>query len=39
VPEVRHPGRLPGRADVLIVGGGITGVSLLYWLRGGWPTH
>jgi glycine/D-amino acid oxidase-like deaminating enzyme len=25
---------LPERADVLVIGGGITGVSLLYWLRG-----
>ncbi|HSR23536.1 MAG TPA: FAD-dependent oxidoreductase, partial [Candidatus Eisenbacteria bacterium] len=30
----RYPGRLPERADVLVVGGGITGVSLLHWLRG-----
>jgi formamidopyrimidine-DNA glycosylase len=30
----RRAGRLPQRADVLIVGGGITGVSLLHWLRG-----
>ncbi|HEY4867740.1 MAG TPA: FAD-dependent oxidoreductase [Candidatus Dormibacteraeota bacterium] len=25
---------MPERADVLVIGGGITGVSLLYWLRG-----
>jgi gamma-glutamylputrescine oxidase len=31
---VRRAGRLPERADVLVIGGGITGVSLLYWLRG-----
>ncbi|HEY7201595.1 MAG TPA: FAD-binding oxidoreductase [Candidatus Dormibacteraeota bacterium] len=30
----RHPGALPERADVLIVGGGITGIGLLHWLRG-----
>jgi gamma-glutamylputrescine oxidase len=30
----RYPGRLPERADVLVVGGGITGVSLLRWLGG-----
>ncbi|HXM56215.1 MAG TPA: FAD-dependent oxidoreductase [Candidatus Dormibacteraeota bacterium] len=30
----RYPGRLPERADVLVVGGGITGVALLHWLRG-----
>jgi gamma-glutamylputrescine oxidase len=30
----RHPGHLPDRADVLVVGGGITGVALLHWLRG-----
>src|SRR5438105_4935621 len=29
-----HPGELPARVGILIVGGGITGVSLLYWLRG-----
>ncbi|MFZ0215048.1 MAG: FAD-dependent oxidoreductase, partial [Candidatus Dormiibacterota bacterium] len=26
-------GTLPERADVLVIGGGIAGVSLLYWLR------
>ncbi|TAN33957.1 FAD-binding oxidoreductase [bacterium] len=31
-PTERYPGRLPGRADVLVVGGGITGVSLLHHL-------
>src|ERR1700736_1287693 len=30
----RYPGRLPERAEVLVIGGGITGVSLLHWLRG-----
>jgi gamma-glutamylputrescine oxidase len=34
VPPRRWPGRLPERADVLVIGGGITGVSLLHWLRG-----
>ncbi len=33
VPPRRHSGPLPVRADVLIVGGGITGVGLLWWLR------
>jgi gamma-glutamylputrescine oxidase len=32
-PAERYPGRLPERADVLVVGGGITGVSLLHHLR------
>ncbi len=31
-PTERYPGRLPERADVLVVGGGITGVSLLHHL-------
>src|SRR6266705_6373747 len=31
-PPERYPGRLPERADVLVVGGGITGVSLLHHL-------
>ena len=31
-PQERYPGRLPERADVLVVGGGITGVSLLHHL-------
>ena len=30
-----HPGVLPERADVLVVGGGITGVALL---AASWPT-
>src|SRR6202049_4687499 len=31
-PPERYPGRLPARVDVLVVGGGITGVSLLHHL-------
>jgi glycine/D-amino acid oxidase-like deaminating enzyme len=31
-PPERYPGRLPQQADVLVVGGGITGVSLLHHL-------
>jgi len=31
-PGTRYPGELPASADVLIVGGGITGVSLLHHL-------
>ena len=34
VPPRRHPGGLPERAEVLIVGGGITGLALLRWLPG-----
>ena len=33
-PEERYPGRLPDKADVLIVGGGIAGTSLLWHLTG-----
>ena len=33
-PEIRGRARLPGRAGILIVGGGITGVSLLRQLPG-----
>src|SRR6202022_4780961 len=32
-PDERYPGRLPAQADVLVIGGGITGVSLLHHLR------
>jgi gamma-glutamylputrescine oxidase len=32
LPAERYPGKLPDRADVLVVGGGITGVSLLHHL-------
>lgn len=31
-PPDRYPGRLPERADVLVIGGGITGVSLMHHL-------
>jgi len=31
-PPERYPGRLPEKADVLVIGGGITGVSLLHHL-------
>jgi gamma-glutamylputrescine oxidase len=31
-PRERYPGQLPDRASVLVIGGGITGVSLLYHL-------
>src|SRR6266851_5788622 len=32
-PVERYPGRLPERADVLVIGGGITGVSVVHHLR------
>jgi Glycine/D-amino acid oxidases (deaminating) len=33
LPSERYPGELPDRADVIVVGGGIAGVSLLHHLR------
>ena len=32
LPSDRYPGKLPERADVLVIGGGITGVSLIHHL-------
>src|SRR3984893_14966666 len=32
-PSERYPGQLPDSADVLVIGGGITGVSLLHHLE------
>jgi gamma-glutamylputrescine oxidase len=34
-PPERYPGQLPEQADVLVIGGGITGVSLLHHLEKG----
>ena len=33
-PSDRYPGSLPDATDVLVIGGGITGVSLMHHLRG-----
>jgi gamma-glutamylputrescine oxidase len=32
-PTEHHIGPLPEKADIVVIGGGITGVSLLYWLK------
>lgn len=32
-PTEHHVGPLPDKADIVVIGGGLTGVSLLYWLK------